>query len=139
VRCLVMNCGMMLCYVVAVVLFAGGPVVSKLSSTFSVAEPMVFHAHCFQFLHNVVVDNAECSSVVHLHWGWRLGIAHAFEGMAGRDSFSAVDVQSPHLSLCRQGHDRLDNLCDCANGAIVWWFGSVVGHEKMSSRPAVHL
>ena len=50
--CLVMNCGMMFCHVVAVVLFAWGPVVSKLSLTFSVAEPMVSHVHCFQFLDN---------------------------------------------------------------------------------------
>jgi hypothetical protein len=59
--------------------------------------------------------------------------------MAGGDVFSAVDVESPHLSLYRQGHDRLDNLCDCEDGAIVWWFGSVVGHQEISSRPAVHL
>jgi hypothetical protein len=45
-----MNCGMMFCHIVAVVLFAWGPVVLKLSSTFSVAEPMVLHVHCFQFL-----------------------------------------------------------------------------------------
>ncbi len=134
-----MNCGMMFCHVVAVVLFACGPVVLKLSSTFSVAEPMVFHVHCFQFLDNVVVEEAECSGVVRLHWGWRLGMAHEFEGMAGKNGFSAVDVESPHLSLCCRGHDRLDNLCDCEDGTIVWWFGCVAGHEEMSSRPAVCL
>ncbi len=32
------------------VFFAWGPVVSKMATTFSVAEPMVFHVHCFQFL-----------------------------------------------------------------------------------------
>jgi hypothetical protein len=93
-----MNCAMMLCHVVAVVLFAWDLVVLKLSSTFSVVEPMVFHFHCFQFLDNIVVDNAECSGVVCLHWGQRLGMAHEFKGMAGGDSFSAVDVESPHLS-----------------------------------------
>ncbi len=79
---LVMNCGMMFCHVVAVVLFAWGPVVFKLSLVFSVTEPMVFHVHCFQFLDNIVVDNAECSGVVPLHWGPRLGMAHEFEGMS---------------------------------------------------------
>ncbi len=64
-----MNCGMMLCYVVAIVLFAWGPVVSKLSLAFSIAEPMVFHVNCFHFLDNVIVDNAKCNGVVHLHWG----------------------------------------------------------------------
>ncbi len=130
---------MMVCHVVAIVFFARGPVLSKLSSTFSVAEQMVSHVHCFQFLDDVVVDDAKCSGVVHLHWGRRLGMAHKFEGMVGGDGFSAVDVESPHLSLCRQGHDRLDNLWDCEDGTIVWWFGSVVGHEKMSARPAVCL
>ncbi len=95
-----MNSGMMCCHVVAVVLFVWGPVVSKFSLTFFVVEPMVFHVHCFQFLDNIVVDDAKCSGVVHLHWGWRLGMAHEFEGMAGGDGFSAVDVESPHLSLC---------------------------------------
>ncbi len=38
---LVMSCGMMFCHVVAVVLFDWGLVLSKLFSTFSVAEPMV--------------------------------------------------------------------------------------------------
>ncbi len=100
----------MLCYVVAVVLFAWGPVVSKLSSAFSVMEPTVFYAHLFQFLDNVVVHDAKCSGVVRLHWGRRLGMAYEFKGMAGGDGFSAVDVENPHLSLCRRGHDRLDNL-----------------------------
>ncbi len=66
-RHLVMNCGMMLCHVVAAFLFVWGPVVSKLSSTFSVAEPMAFHVNCFQFYDNLVVDDAECSGVVRLH------------------------------------------------------------------------
>ncbi len=59
--------------VVTIVFFAWGPVVLKLSLTFSVAEPMVFHVHCFQFLDDVVVDNAKCSGSVCIEvggWGW---------------------------------------------------------------------
>ncbi len=97
------------------------------------------HVYCFQFLDNVVVDNAECSGVVRMHWGWRLGMAHEFEGMVGGNGLSAVDVESPHLSLCCQGHNRLDNLCDCEDGVIVWWFGCLAGHEEMSTCPAVCL
>ncbi len=111
---------MMFCHIVAVVFFAWGPVVSKSSLTFPVAEPMVFHAHCFQFLDDVVIDNTKCSGVVCLHWCWRLGMAHEFKGMAGGDGLYAVDVESPHLSLCCQGHDCLDNLCNCEDGTIVW-------------------
>ncbi len=99
-----------------------GPVVLKLSSTFSVVEPMVFHVHCFQFLDNIFVDNAKCSCVVHLHWGWRLGMAHEFKGMVGGNGFSAVDVESPHLSLCCQEHDRLDN---CAIVRMAPLFGGL--------------
>jgi hypothetical protein len=134
-----MNCGTMFCHIVAIVLFVWGLVVSKLSSTFSVAEPMVFHVHCFQLLDNIVVDNTKCSGVVCLHWGQRLGMAHEFEGMVGGNGFSAADVECPHLSLCCQEHDRLDNLCNCEDGAIVWWFGCVARHEEMSARLAVCL
>ncbi len=59
-----------------------GPVVSKLASTFSVMEPMVFHVHCFQFLDDNFVDNTKCSGVVRLHWCQRLGMAHEFKSMA---------------------------------------------------------
>jgi hypothetical protein len=131
-----MNCGMMFCHVVAVVLFTWGPVVSKLSLTFSVMEPMVFHVHCFQFLDNIVVDNAECSGVVCLHWGWKLGMAHEFEGMAGGNGFSAVDVESPHLSLYCRGHDCLDNLCDCDDGAM---FGGLAVLLDMKKCPPARL
>ncbi len=93
----------------------------------------------FSLLDNIVVDNAKRSGVVHLHWGWRLGMAHEFKGMVCRNGFSAVYVESPQLRLCCQGHDRLDNLCNCEDGAIVWWFGCVVGHEEMSTRPAACL
>ncbi len=111
----------------------------KLSSTFSVTEPIVLHVHCFQFLDSTVVDIAECSGIVRLHWGQRLGMTHEFESMAGRNGFFTVDVESPHLSLCCQGHDHLDNLCDCEESTIVWWFGCVSGHEEMSTLPAACL
>jgi hypothetical protein len=62
-------------------------------------------------------------------------MAHKLKGMAGGDGISAVDIESPHLSLCRQGHDCLENLCNCEDGAIVRWFGSVVGHGEMSALP----
>jgi hypothetical protein len=57
-------------------------------------------------------------------------MAHGFKGMTGRDGFSAVDVEIPHLSLCCQGLDRLDNLCDFEDGAFVQWFGSVLDMKK---------
>ena len=91
---------MMFCHIVALVFFAWGPVVSKLATTFSVAEPMVFHVHCFQFFDEVVVDDTKCSGVVCLHWCQRLGMTHEFKSMASRDGLSAVYVESSHLSLC---------------------------------------
>jgi hypothetical protein len=125
----------MFCHIVAVIFFAWGTLVSKLSLTFSVAEPMVFHVHCFQFLDDVLVDNTKCSGVVHLHCCQRLGMTHEFESMAGRDGLSAVYVESAHLSLCCQGHDRLDYLCNCDDDSIVWWFSGVVGHEGNAHPP----
>ncbi len=111
----------MFCHVVAIVFFAWGPVVLKFASTFSVAvaEPMVFHLHCFHFFDDIVADAAKSSGVVHFHWHWRLGMTHEFESLASGDGLSAVYVESSHLSLCRQGHDRVDYLCNCEDGTIV--------------------
>ncbi len=66
-------------------------------------------------------------------------MTHEFKSMASRDGFSAVYVESSHLSLCCQGHDCFDYLCNCEDGAIVWWFGGVAGHEEMPARLAVCL
>ncbi len=96
-----MNGGMIFCHIVTLVFFAWGPVVSKLALAFSVAEPMVFHVYCFQFFDDIVVDGAKCSGVVYLHWCWSLGMTHEFKSMASKDGFSAVYVESSHLSLCR--------------------------------------
>ncbi len=60
---------------------------------------MVFHVHCFKFLDDLVVDNAECSGVVRLHWCQRLGMTHEFKSMAGGDGLSTLYVESPHLIL----------------------------------------
>ncbi len=62
-----------------------------------------------------------------------MGETHEFKSMASKDGLSAVYVESSHLSLCRQGHDHLDYLCNCEDGTIVWWFGGVVGYEEMSA------
>jgi hypothetical protein len=102
----------MFCHIVAIVFFAWSPVVSKLSLTFSVAEPMVFHVHRFQFLDGVAVDNNKCSGVFHLHWCLRLGMTHEFGSVVDGDGLSAVYVESSHFSLCCRGHDRLDSLCN---------------------------
>ncbi len=120
----------MFCHVVAIVFFAWGPVVSKLATTFFVAEPTVFHDHCFQFFDDIVVDDAKCSGVACLHWCQRLGMTHEFESIASGDGLSAVYVESSHLGLCHPGHDRLDYLYDCEDGTFVWWFGRVAGYEK---------
>ncbi len=73
---------------------------------------MVFHVHCFRFLNDIVVDNAECSGVVHLHWGRRLGMAYEFEGMAGGNGFSAVDV-ALSLSAPSQGYSTVEEEEAC--------------------------
>jgi hypothetical protein len=38
-------------------------------------------------------------------------MTHEFKSMASGDGLSAVDVESSHLGLCCQGHDRFDYLC----------------------------
>jgi hypothetical protein len=69
---------------------------------------------------DVVVDNTQCSGVVRLHWCRRLGMIHEFKSMASKDGLSGVYVESSHLGLRHQGHDRFDYLRNCEDGAIVW-------------------
>jgi hypothetical protein len=59
-------------------------------------------------------------------------MTHELKSMASRDSLSVVYLESSHLSLCHRGHERFDYLRNCEDGTIVWWFGRVAGHEKMS-------
>ncbi len=60
-------------------------------------------------------------------------MTHEFKSMVIGDHLSAVYAESTHLGLCRQGHDRFDYFCNCEDGTIVWWFGRVSGHDKMSA------
>ncbi len=84
--CLVMNFGMMLCHVVAVDLFAWGTVVSKLSLTFSVAKPIVFHVYGFLFLDKLLLTMPSAvvlSVCIEVGgWGWPMNLRVWRVGMA---------------------------------------------------------
>jgi hypothetical protein len=59
-------------------------------------------------------------------------MTHEFKSMASGDSLSAVYVESSHLGLCHQGHDRFDYLCNCEDGAIVWWLAELLFFNVLS-------
>ena len=107
---LVVSWGMMFGHVVSIVFFARGPVMANMAVTFSVAEPMVFHVHCFEFLDIFFVDNAKRSGAVRLLRCRRLRIYHEFKGVSCRDSFAAVDLECADFGFSRRGHDRLVDL-----------------------------
>ncbi len=65
---------MMLSDVVAIVIMSGGPVVSKLFLANSIAKPVVFHVHGFEFFHNIIVHYAEGGGVIRLDWCWWLRV-----------------------------------------------------------------
>jgi hypothetical protein len=66
-------------------------------------------------------------------------MTHELKSVASGDGLSAVYLESSHLGLCCQGHDCFDYLCNYKDGAIVWQFGGVSGHRKMSACPAACL
>jgi hypothetical protein len=55
-----------------------------------------------------------------------------FLGVASRDCFPTVDVESSNLGLDCQGHDCLDDLSNSEDCAVVMGARCVAGHEKMS-------
>ncbi len=66
------------------------------------SKPMVFHVHCFEFLHDIVVDHAEGGGVVGLHRSGWLRMAEVFQCVAQWDGFTTVYVKSSDFCLCRR-------------------------------------
>ena len=85
--------------VISFVVSSWCPIMAKLFLNYPVAKPMVFHIHGFEFFHDIVVDDAECSGVVRLHWcGW-LGVAQEFERVPCGDGLSAIYVKGSYFGL----------------------------------------
>ena len=73
---------------------------AKLLLQFSASQPVETHFHGFgQPWGDVVVDNFEGRGVVSLHWHRWLRMSHRDEQVAGRDGFTAIDVEGAKLGL----------------------------------------
>ncbi len=55
------------------------------------------------------------------------------QGVASRDCFPTVDVESSDFGLGCQGHDCLDDFGNSEDRAIVMGVRCVAGHEELSS------
>ncbi len=60
-------------------------------------------------------------------------MAQDLYGVASRDCFPTVDVESSDFCLGSQGHDCLDDLGNSEDRVIVMGARCVAGHEEMSS------
>ena len=67
---------MVLCSVVAMVVFPGIPIDSELSLFHPVTEPIESHVDCFgSFLFNGIVDDTSRGTVVRFEWSGRLFVS----------------------------------------------------------------
>ena len=126
-----MDCGVVLRPVVAFIVWARHPIVTKLKLLYAIAQPMETHVHGFRAAQgNVVIDHAKCRRVVSLDGRGGLWVVHLDESMTGRDRFAAINVEGAELGLGGGGHDGFDDLGDGEDGAVVGRVGGIVGHEK---------
>ena len=111
---------MMLCHVVAFIVWARHPIVEKLKLLDAIAQPVETHVHGFRAAQgNGVVDHANCRRVVGLDGHRGMGVAHLDESMTGWDRFTEINVEGANLGLGVGGHDGFDDLCDREDSAIV--------------------
>jgi hypothetical protein len=131
---LVMGCWMIFGLVISIVEFSGAPVDAGLFLAFSVAEPVAAHVHGFSaFWLYLAIDDAFGSGVVGLKGhGW-LFMTEFFEDNANEDGFVRHDVKGREFSFGSGSHDMLDDMSNFENGAIIWWYVSIGGEEKVAS------
>ena len=125
------DCGVVLCHVVAFIVWSRNPIVAKLKLLDPIAQPVESHVHGFRAARgDGVVDHTKCRRVVGLYVCWGLGVAHLGESMTGWDCFAEINVEGAELGLGGGGHDGFDDLCGGEDGAVVGWVGRIIGHEK---------
>ena len=128
---------MVLCHVVAFIVWARHQIVAKLKLLDAIVQPVETHVHGFCVAQGGgVVDHAKCRCVVSLDGRQGLGVAHLDESMTGWDHYTAINVEGTKLGLGSVGNDGFDDLCDGEDGAVVGGGGGCIGHEKMSAGTA---
>ena len=128
---------MVLFHVVAFIVWARHPIVTKLKMLDSIAQPMETHFRGFRAARgDGVDDHAKCRRVVGLDGRQGLGVAHLDEIMTGWDLFAEINVEGAEIGLGGGGHDGFDDLGNGEDGAVVGRVGGIVGNEKMSAGAA---
>ena len=131
------NFCVVLCHIVAFIVWARHPIVAKLNLLDAIRQPVETHVHGFCGERgDGVVDHAKCRCVVGLDGRWGLGVAHLDEAMTGWYCFAEVNVEGAEFGLGSGGHDGFEDLCDGEDSVIVVGVGGIVGHEEMSAGTA---
>ena len=122
---------MVLCHIVAFIVWARHPIVTKLKPLDVIAQPMETHVCGFRAARGGgVVDHANLRRVFGLDGRWGVGVAHLGEIMMGWDCFAAINVEGSELGLGGGGHDGFDGLGNREDGTVVGEVGRIIGHEK---------
>jgi hypothetical protein len=125
------------CPIVCAIGVAWAPEVSELLLPLAALLPIETHVHCFHLSRlGVIIDNAECRTVVGLYRHWGLLVSHFFECMLLGDGLAGVDIQRTKFGFGGRGHDGLDELGKVEDHAIVFGVGGVGGQEKVSAGAA---
>ena len=128
---------MVLCHLVAFIVWAWHPIVAKLKLLDAIAQPVETHVHGFRAARgDDVVDHTKCRRVVGLDGRRGLGVDHLDESMTGWDRFTEINVEGAKIGLGGGGHDGFDYLCDGEDGIVVGGVDGIVGHEKISAGAA---
>ena len=94
------NRGVMLCHVVAFIMWARHPIVPTLKLLDAIAQPVETHVHGFCSPRgNSIIDDAQCCRVVHLHRRRGMGVADFNLSMPGGNCFAAIDEESAELGV----------------------------------------
>ena len=111
---------MVLCHVVAFIVWSRHPIVAKLKLLDPIAQPVESHVHGFRAARgDGVVEHAKCRCVVGLDGHWGLGVAHLNDGMTGWDRFAAVNVEDAEFSLGGKRHEGFEDLCYGEDNTVV--------------------
>ena len=91
----------------------------ELALSFTAAESVVLHVHCFGFeLYDCVIGNPNCSVVITLYGRFRLRPTYIYKGLTKLDHVFGADKDTRNSGFGSRGNNKLDYLGESENRAI---------------------
>ena len=97
------------------------PIYFELSLSASVTDPMETHINGLGAFFDGVCEKSYGGSVVHLHFGGRLGLIHFLQCGLDWDSLPTIDIGCSYFGFCHRSHDIFHDLGDTVYWAIRFW------------------